>query len=47
MKPLQSRRNAFMLCVIHRSFNSALEDYKAKMCQNESPNYSKTAIYVS
>ena len=32
LKPLQAQRNAFMLCVLHRSFNSALEDFKNRMC---------------
>jgi hypothetical protein len=43
---MQNRRNAFMLCVIHRSFNAALINYKAKMCEgNPSVNYDKTVNY--
>mmetsp|Transcript_26744 Transcript_26744/g.25617 ORF Transcript_26744/g.25617 Transcript_26744/m.25617 type:complete len:512 (-) Transcript_26744:103-1638(-) len=32
LSPKQARRNAFALCVIHRSINAMLEYYKGKMC---------------
>jgi hypothetical protein len=30
--PQQSMRNAFMICVLHRSINAMVTDYKMKMC---------------
>eukprot|EP01041_Mallomonas_annulata_P000783 gene783-1510_t len=40
---LQGRRNAFMICVLHRSINAAITDYKQRMCRdNANTNYSKT-----
>jgi hypothetical protein len=46
-QPKQPRRHSFALCVIHRSINAALVDYKARMCQGSSSssaaiNYDKT-----
>ena len=35
----QSRRNAFMICVLHRSINAAAIDYKQRMCAGH-PNVS-------
>ena len=32
MNTRQTKRNAFMLCAVHRAVNSALMDYKARMC---------------
>ena len=32
LSPQQARRNAFMLCGIHRSLNSFLAFYKSHMC---------------
>eukprot|EP01038_Epipyxis_sp_PR26KG_P011460 gene11460-15352_t len=46
--PQQARRNAFMICVIHRSLNSLLIDYKSKMCSSTSIiNYNKSINVVS
>jgi hypothetical protein len=28
----EARRNAFMLCIIHRSLNAAILDYKKRTC---------------
>ena len=40
---MQGKRNAFALCVLHRSLNAALIDYKKRMCAgNEKVNYDKT-----
>jgi peptidyl serine alpha-galactosyltransferase len=39
----QVKRNAYVLCVIHRSLNSALKYYKERMCAGgNSTNYEKT-----
>jgi len=39
----QAKRNAFMICVLHRTINAALIDYKQHMCKAEDkPNYEKT-----
>jgi hypothetical protein len=35
------KRNAFMLCAIHRSLNMALTDYKQRMCGADA-NYAMT-----
>jgi hypothetical protein len=32
LKPIAVKRHAFALCVLHRSINAALEDYKNRMC---------------
>ena len=32
-KSIQIKRNAYTLCVIHRSINAAMIDYKQRMCQ--------------
>ncbi len=32
MNDRQKKRNAFMLCVLHRALNAALEDFKRRMC---------------
>jgi len=38
-----AKRNAFMLCTIHRAINAALVDYKQRMCTNgEFINHNKT-----
>ena len=37
--PIAVRRNAFALCVISRSINSMIIDYKTKMCR-DTPNFS-------
>jgi len=40
---LQTKREAFALCVIHSALNSALLDYKKRMCPNDgTTNYAKT-----
>eukprot|EP00981_Chlorochromonas_danica_P001918 scaffold398_cov177-Ochromonas_danica.AAC.17 len=35
LRPVPARRNAFMLCAIHRSINSMLRHYREKMCGHE------------
>ena len=42
LKGEQIKRNAFTLCVIHRSINAALIDYKKRMCGTNVTNYEKT-----
>jgi hypothetical protein len=38
----QAKRNAFVLCVLHRSINAAAVDYKKRMCTEEDTiNYDK------
>lgn len=40
---LQTKREAFALCVVHSALNSALLDYKKRMCPNDgTTNYAKT-----
>eukprot|EP00605_Chrysophyceae_sp_TOSAG23-4_P000807 GSChrysophyteH1.ASY1.ANO1.897.1 assembled CDS len=41
--PKQAKRHAFSLCVLHRSINAALIDYKKHMCPNDGAdaNYEK------
>lgn len=46
MKPKNAKRNAYMICVIHRVINSALADYKKKMCDPEDINSEKTFIVM-
>lgn len=40
----QVKRNAFTLCVVHRSINAALVDFKLRMCDpaTQVVNYNKT-----
>jgi len=41
--PKQAKRHAFSLCVIHRSINAALMDYKRRMCgPGDTTSYEKT-----
>lgn len=47
MKPLSAKRNAYMICVLHRVINSALADYKKKMCEPEDINSEKTFIVMA
>ena len=48
MKPKVAKRNAYMICVIHRVINSALADYKKKMCGNdEDINLEKSLIVMA
>ena len=48
MKPKVAKRNAYMICVIHRVINSALADYKTKMCGNdEDINLVKSLIVMA
>lgn len=42
----QSRRQTFMLCIIHRALNDMLTYYKEKMCSPDTINYSKTVNLV-
>lgn len=42
MSERQTKRNAFMLCAAHRSINSALLDYKKRMCDGQKINYERT-----
>jgi hypothetical protein len=46
MGKLQLKRNSFALCIVHRSINAALTDYKKRMCDpsKEFVNYNKTDI---
>lgn len=39
----KAKRNAFMVCVLYEAVNSAMVDYKQKMCSGRnSTNYAKT-----
>jgi hypothetical protein len=46
MKPMEVRRNAFMICTIHRAFNAALLYYKERMCSGRLINTDKKAMFV-
>ena len=35
LKPRQAKRHAFALCVLHRSLNAAMSDYKDRMCGSD------------
>lgn len=44
----EARRNAFMLCTIHRSINAMLTHYKSIMCPADSViNHNKTINVVA
>jgi peptidyl serine alpha-galactosyltransferase len=43
----QAKRNAFMVCAIHRAVNSALIDYKQRMCGHNITNYDKLINVLS
>ena len=48
MKGEQVNRNVYTLCVIHRSINAALIDYKKRMCDSyNATNYDKTYNVLS
>lgn len=41
------KRNAYVLCILHRTINGALIDYKKRMCDaSTSVNYEKTLIIL-
>lgn len=40
------KRNAYMICVIHRSINAALTDYKKRMCEGQEINLEKTILVL-
>jgi hypothetical protein len=40
-------RDVFVLCIVYRSLNSALIDYKQRMCDARSANYDKSASAVN
>lgn len=42
-----SQRDAFVICVVYRAMNSALEDYKNRMCEPGTANYAKTQNAMS
>jgi hypothetical protein len=46
MTRFQAKRNAFMICTTHRAINSALTDYKKRMCNEGNANYEKTVDLV-
>jgi len=39
-------RNSFMLCVLHRSINAAILDYKVRHCKDKPINYNKEIIVL-
>jgi hypothetical protein len=39
---VQARRNAFILCIVHRSLNAMLRYYKGQMCPNVQYNQSQS-----
>ena len=41
LTPVQARRNAFVICVLHRSINAMLVYYKRHMCPNGQFNQTK------
>ena len=46
LKPVMAKRHAFALCVLHRSINAALSDYKDKMCGPDA-NREKSLVIVT
>ena len=42
LAPVQARRNAFILCIVHRSLNAMLRYYKGQMCPNGQYNQSQS-----
>merc|ERR1711998_283891 len=42
---VQAKRNAFMICTTHRALNSAVIDYKQRMCGADA-NYERTVDLV-
>lgn len=46
MKPKTVKRTAYMVCVIHRAINSAIMDYKTRMCEGQPVNTEKTLIVL-
>lgn len=46
MTPLEAKRNAFMINVIHRTINAALIDFKQRKCHESGnvTNYEKNYI---
>jgi hypothetical protein len=43
LSPRSAKRNGFTICTLHRALNSALLDYKQRMCaDNPNTNYAKT-----
>jgi hypothetical protein len=40
------KRNAYMICVIHRSLNAALTDYKTRMCEGHEVNLEKSIVVL-
>jgi hypothetical protein len=46
LNPQQVKRNAYILCIVYRSINAALVDYKQRMCQDDpTTSYAKTLSY--
>ncbi len=43
----QARRNAFVLCALHKHLNAMLTYYKSKMCTEAPPNLSRAINVVS
>jgi len=39
-------RNSFMLCVLHRSINAALLDFKTRHCKDKPANYNKEIVVL-
>lgn len=46
LKPVMAKRHAFALCVLHRSINAAISDYKDRMCGPEA-NREKSLVIVT
>jgi len=43
MSAVMAKRNAFTLCIIYRSINAALLDFKQKMCDgSDTVNYERS-----
>ena len=46
MKKRTVKRNAFIICVVHRSLNAALTDYKKRMCEGQEVNLEKSIVVL-
>ncbi len=47
LNQVQARRNAFMLCAIHKSINAMVVYYKQRMCPADATtNYNKSVNVV-
>ncbi len=46
LRPVMAKRHAFALCILHRSINAALSDYKDRMCGADA-NREKSLVIVT